>query len=317
MEERGDDFERLRPAAGAPDPSVRRARGLTRGESSDSEAEALHPRGAGEILDLGLEILKSRFAACVVISTLLWIPARIVAQMTRVEGLETSTGDPEADMRRIFASFGSLGASLVVMAIVQAVASAFVAQFVKGSFEGRATSVGAALRRSMGRLPGIFVISLIIGLASVAGIILCCVPYIFVLWRLSLAVLVYVLEDASIGESLRRAVRLTSGSFLRWLAVGVVAGLMVLPISSAAAVGDAGPVRAFVQERLSISSAAYEIVLVVITSVFMGVATAIQTAIMTVYYIDCRVRRDGVDLHAWLARVRAAAPVRTGGETGA
>jgi hypothetical protein len=317
VEQGHDEFERLRPADGPPDPSGGRARGLTRGETRDSDAVPLHRRSAGEILDLGLEILKSRFAACVVISTLLWIPARILVQMTRVEGFQQNSTDPAKQMEIALASFGALGVSLVVMSVVQVLTSAFVAQFVKASFEGRAMSVGDALRRSLQRLPGILVISIVIGLASVAGLVLCCVPYIFVLWRLSLAVLVYVLEDVSIGESLRRAIGLTSGSFLRWLGVVVVGGLMVLPISGSAGLGDMQPVRLFVQEHLSMSRAAYEIVLVAITSVFLGLATAIQTAIMTVYYIDCRVRRDGVDLHAWLARARAAAPVRTSGETGA
>lgn len=317
MEGRRDEFERLRPKDGEPELAAPRARGLTRGENVETETVPLHPRGVGEILDLGIEILRSRFAVCVVISTFLWIPARIVQQWLRVDGLETSTGDPAQDMRRLFASFGGLGVSLVVSSIVQALASAFVAQFIQGGIEGRPTSVGDALNRALVRLPGVIVLSLVIGIASMIGFFLLCVPYIFVLWRLSLAPLIYVLEDVSIGASLSRAFRLTSSSFGYWIAIIVLAYLIASPFSNSAAAGELPAVRHYLEEHFSISIATYEIGLVAITSVFMGVATAIQTAIMTVFYLDRRVRRDGVDLHAWLARVRSAMPVRAAGDAGA
>ena len=47
---------------------------------------------------------------------------------------------------------------------------------------------------------------------------------------------------------------------------------------------------------------AFDWTMVAVTSLFYGVAAAIRGVVVTVWYFDCRARRDGADLAARIER---------------
>src|SRR5258706_39837 len=55
-----------------------------------------------------------------------------------------------------------------------------------------------------------------------------------------------------------------------------------------------------------LSGTSYDIVFVLVSSLLLGVAIALHSALLTVYYADCRVRREGADLEAQRAQLGAA-----------
>jgi hypothetical protein len=64
--------------------------------------------------------------------------------------------------------------------------------------------------------------------------------------------------------------------------------------------------RDWTVDAVSISVPAYQALSIVVGSLFMGVAVAVQASILTVYYLDCRIRREGLDLETWIERLRPA-----------
>jgi hypothetical protein len=74
---------------------------------------------------------------------------------------------------------------------------------------------------------------------------------------------------------------------------------------------DAIPgIRKYFVEDLAVSPLVFDGALLVITSLFLGLVTAIGSAALTLFYFDCRVRNDGYDLRRTLASLRAASPLR-------
>src|SRR5439155_18182402 len=80
--------------------------------------------------------------------------------------------------------------------------------------------------------------------------------------------------------------------------------VLVLPFTMSGALGDNHQVRLDLLDTLSISSVAFDLGLVLVSSVFFGVATAAVTSVLVSFYFDCRARREGYDVASRLERLR-------------
>jgi hypothetical protein len=128
---------------------------------------------------------------------------------------------------------------------------------------------------------------------------------------------VYVVEGQGIGAALTRSFQLTSRDdwgwpaivgFLRWFAVYATAYVGALFFSLLVGIDDAFPdAHAALVDRLSAPAWLVDVALVVVSTLLQGVATAIGSLAMIAYYVDCRARRDGVDLSQRLEALRARA----------
>lgn len=315
MQAERDDFERLGPA-GEADASAAAARSVRRAEAIDAAARVpLHPRGVGAICDLGLQFAIARFAPAVVLATVLWLPvqAMLAFYTTRPDLLPAGS----EEQGEAFAL--NLGLQLLsgLMALVTGAITSLLA--VDG-FRGTHTPLFVALRRGLARVPGLMVLGFLCVLLIVAGLVVFCVGAWVAWWIVVLVPTVYVLEWRPLGETLTRAFRL---SFVRLATLDAFFGLMrwtgvyfVLLFFSGGFTGLAAwsvthEVRSYVLENTSIPYSTYTALSIGVGAVFMAVGTVIQAGFMTAYWVDCCERRDGLDLQAWITRLRRDTEPRT------
>ncbi|MCY2960248.1 MAG: hypothetical protein NTY35_08780 [Planctomycetota bacterium] len=298
MPERDDGFRRL------DEPSPLEVRGRSRRgvERLDTRREDLAPRGAGAILDAGIDALRARFLACFGASVVLWIgPAWLMAFAPPEDmAARLAGGDPAAVA---FAQLGASFAQTMISAVVQIFATILVSVILRAEFVGEPLTLGAAGSLVARRFLSILGCIILVGLLSIAGFVACILPYFFLLWRLSLAPLACAAEDQGPAESVARSFALTKGSFLRWAAVSIVAICMLAPMNAVAGGAAQAQVRQTALENLAVSSELYSTILWIAATLFFAVSTAATAAITTAYYYDCRVRREALDLRARLEAI--------------
>jgi hypothetical protein len=113
-------------------------------------------------------------------------------------------------------------------------------------------------------------------------------------------------EGRGPADSLARSFELTRGTLGRWLGLTSVSWLLLIPLSAFSGAANHARVRDAALENVALSGAAYDTVVWLATTLFLGLATAVGAAFTTAFYYDCRVRREGLDLRARLAELAAA-----------
>jgi hypothetical protein len=280
----------------------------------EPDERTIHARGVGQILDTALDVLVSRFGACVGIAAFFWLPYRLVAELIR-------TSDVSFQVQVIW------GASSMVPEVLT---TACVCSFVGGFLLRDRVSAADAIRS--GLVAGVGLV-LIAGMQLVATFFLalcCAVPALLGYWLFSMVPTVYVLDRkalvrerasglvgpvrwfAGIVVSMQRAMQLAMGrgSFGRWVGWASVSALVVvLPLSFLPFALDEPTVRMFMEDTLAIEGRPLELTLSAISAIFIGVGTAYIAILNTVYYVDERVRKEALDLELRLGSlVRRAAP---------
>jgi hypothetical protein len=262
----------------------------------------MEPRSAAQVLDLGLDVVRERFAALVGLCALVWLPVRALQPFIG-QHVFAGSRSQSAEMLSVFGTlFNAMGSALT-----QVFASVLLAQLVFASLRGERASFSAAVRATLRRSFGVILIAIVTAILSGVGVMLLCVGWLFFSWKLALAPSVYVLEGASVGQSLQRSFSLCIGSFWRWLLLALVLWLLSWPLKSVATFGDLAEVRAVVLARLHTAPALFDWLLVLLSSLFEAVASALSAAVFTVFYLDCRVRREGVDLERALISIEREA----------
>ncbi len=308
-----DEFERLRPedAELAPGSGGRAARYAEAVEEGNVD---LRPRGVGEVLDQGLELLRARFAVCVVMATLAWIPIRFLTALLVPQ--EVITGE---DIDAFFDQIRDAMVSNVAIAVGQLLVAAVTARVVADVIEGRETRIGSTLRVGVSRLPGLIAIGFFTYVLAAVGI--CCmavVPGLVVLWLMAPCAYIYVLEDVDVRTAVRRSKQISCArlfsadsffAFWRWAGIVIVASMLVSPFTTLAALSETPLMRDWALGELAISAPAYDALSILLGALFMGIGIAVQAGVLTAYYLDCRIRREGLDLQRWIDRLRPAPAV--------
>jgi hypothetical protein len=299
--ERDDGFRRLDEASALDVRARRETEQLARNEPAD-----LAPRGVGAILDDGIAALRARFLPCFGACAVVWlVPAWIAAYWPPEEVAARFEGAPE------LAAVATLGVQLVNMglqAAVQVFATLLVGVILRSEFHGEPLPLGAALGLVARRiLPG-GVSTLLVALLSVVGIVLCFLPYFWVLWRFSLGPLCTALENDGPVEALSRSLRLTAGSFARWLGVFIVSGAISALLSGVAGAASIEEVRAYALAEHAVPAWLYALLLWIASTLFFALATALTAAVTTSFFFDCRARRGGLDLALRLDALAAGRP---------
>lgn len=307
MIERPDEFRPLSAEVAQPGSSSRATRV---GEHLFEGQIELRPRGVGALLDLGIDLVKSRFASCFLLGTVLWFPWRLLTLYVAPDPALAASGRPE-DV------FNMLGLTMVVNGltwIATSMVTAFAARIVFDAARGVDTGVGAALQHVVRRLPGVLVLGIVSAILLLMSFVACFFPAIGMAWAIAPLMFVYILEDRPIGESLSRSFSLSFETlfswpafygFWRWAGLSTVGAFLLLPLSGLVGAVEEPTVRRAVLDTLSMSDATLDLVSLFVGSLFLGVATAVQTGVMTAYYLDLRVRRDGFGLEALIERVSA------------
>jgi len=303
VSEQHDEFEPLTPSG-----IGEAARALRQGERVlESEIE-WRPRGVGAVLDLGFDLLRSRFASCFVLATVVWLPWRCL-MVALAPNIEEMSLDPD----RILASLAGAWTGNILAWVAQSIVTAFIARLLFDAASGRDAGVLVTMLAVVRRLPGLLVLGMLSVVLLVASLLACFFPILGMSWAITPMMSAYVIEDIGIGRAVQRSFKLSFEdlfsfpsfyAFWRWAGIFAVSGLFMMPLSGLVGVMEVPGARAWVLENWEWSDSTLTLVSIVVGSVLLGAATAVQASIQTAYYLDLRVRRDGVDLYSWLARLR-------------
>jgi len=283
----------LRPLDELGPAAPRRTRSDRARARSGAVAPAIGRRGVLEMLDLSIGVLREHFALLVGLGALAWLPLRALQPFLGAHRWEQSV------------QAGSVGGSVVSTfvntggaALAQCFASALLARIVHARLEGREVVLAETLRAVLTRLHVVVGVAIVTAIASTAGTCACFVPGILMAWKLSIAPMACVIEGAGVRASLGRSWMLTQRGFWRWLCLAFTAYVIGLPFAGISALGDFPGARAQVLAWSGLSGTAFDLLFVLLSSLMLGVSIALSSSVLTVYYADCRVRREGTDLEA-------------------
>ena len=261
-------------------------------ELANSPLRGVTRRGVAQLFDLGIRGLRDEFGWLVLISTLVWFPLRLLPLQISLHG-----GGQQAEV---------FGAILLTVSngIAQTITTALLARRLAASYRDRGALIPKPRRYLLACLPGILGLGLVTGVATGVGTCLCLLPGIYLAFKLSLAPTVLVLEDASISDSIRRSLHLTTTSFWRWAGLMLSVTVLAGPVSSGVGLLEQPLLRQQVQEWSGLSALGFAWLYAAVSSLFLAFATALTSAVIIAYYFDLLERRDGVDLEQQLRALR-------------
>jgi len=287
--------------------------GAVRGGVLEGEY-SLRPRSAPQLLDLGVEVLARRFLICVGVCVLLWFPLRLL--MPFYQRMAEGQGPVPEQMTWIL---GTTAMLMLLQGLIDVLATTAVTLLSYQELLGRRLGVAATLRRTLRRLPAliaIFILKAVIigfGLVLLSGVSIFCPPfllvafayYLFFQWKLAVAPSALILEELGVGEAIRRSFELSRSSFLRYFGVYILAAVLGAGFSLGLTAGDYPLLWEQLVDSTGIPEPVFNGLIIVLSSVFSGVVTAINAVAITAYYLDSRIRREGLDLEMRLERLRS------------
>jgi Membrane domain of glycerophosphoryl diester phosphodiesterase len=270
----------------------------------------LRPLSLGEILDRTFTIYRRNFLLFIGIIA---IPQLMVLAFNLAQTLLKGPSSPKV----LSAVSATTGVLLVIVGIAGVVIYVVAYLFAHGGtvyavsdlYLGRPTSIGASLRRMRGQAGTLLGVSLLNGLAMLAGLILLIVPGIYVACRLITCIPAALLENLGPRESLERSFALTKDnagrSFVIYaLYLAIFYGLFLLfafPFLFAVALSAKNP--GMMKTWLALSQFGTSLATILVTPIF--------TIATTVFYYDLRVRKEAFDLQMMMNPNEAVAPAPT------
>ena len=224
-----------------------------------------------DVFSKAFAIYGRRFAPFIILTVIASIPDYIA-----VLTLGGPTGRATAD------SFGAGQAVLVLVNMAtKSLASAAVIYGVVQELRGRAFSISDSIRIALGRILPILGVTICATIAVGLGAVLLVVPGLMLLCRYYVATPVCVAEQTGVFESLGRSAFLTKG--YRWQVFGVIMLLGVVGIILGAIVG-------------AVFAMTGSIGFLVATQALGAVVGSFYGVIVSVFYYELRVAKEGVDI---------------------
>ena len=251
---------------------------------------SLAPRGVGGILDAALEILRARFWTCLALAVPLWVPVQVLGTLLPPDVVNTDT---------LALGLAQIGLSFAVQSVVVGL----VCLVVYGELQGRPASLGAVLAKVLRRAPALLLLTVVTALLTGFGLACCLVPGILAAWLLMVAPAALILEGLGGRLAVRRSAFLMSRGFWRWLGVVVTQTCLVLPLSLASMALSEPSATELIEGHLGWPPGVYDTVSILLSSSIMGLVTAFSAVVMTVFYLDSRVRHEGFDLQMRFERL--------------
>jgi hypothetical protein len=162
------------------------------------------------------------------------------------------------------------------------------------ALRGDKAPLGEIVQAGASSLGRVLVVSIVVGILTVIGAMLCVVPGIIVACMNWVAVPVAVMERPGIRASLDRSHDLTSGTRLAVFAVVLVIGI-IMGVATLAASGIAIAVASF-EGGEAATGAAHALMQIGLTIVLLPFQ-CLQAAAPAVGYQDLRLHREGADVH--------------------
>jgi len=260
----------------------------------------LRPRGVGELLDTACDALGARMGTCLALAVPLWLGVHALERLLISERV-LAFDDPS--------DLGLLLGQGAVASAVRALTVALVTLVVYGYLQGQRLSAPAALGACLRRAPALLALTVITGLgmfvATSCGAVCLFAPAVLLGWLWAAAPSALVLEGVGPFTALRRSAVLARQGFARWVGIALVGKLVTLPFLGVIQVIQVPGARDELRAALGCPEPLFTALEVLLSSVFSGSAAALAGVVLTVYYIDQRVRVEGFDLDMRLERLRA------------
>ncbi len=248
-------------------------------------APVLRPLSTGEVLDVSFGLYRALFVPLVIVALATRaIPALMGIYLQAVGGI---TAYLVLGLVQLFVS--------VFLGAIGVVATTYI---VSGAYLGTDVSANDALRKALGLLGRLLVLTMMTTLITGFGFLLLIVPGLVLFSGLALSTTVLVLESPiSANDAMNRSWQLTRG--FRWKVLLTMLVALMLLLVPTMAVGLMGVFGTMV----GLWSKLMPLVLISVLEIFVYPFFYI---VKTVLYYDLRVRKEGFDLELLASSTRSA-----------
>jgi nitrate reductase NapE component len=238
-------------------------------------APVLRPLSTGEVLDVSFGLYRALFVPLLTVA----LASRAIPAILGIY-LQAAGG---------FSAHWVMGTvQLFVGIFLSAIGVAATTYIVSGAYLGTDVTAGDAIRKALGLVGRLLVLTMMTTLIIGLGMVLLLVPGLILISGLALSTAVLVLETPiSPNDAMNRSWQLTKGSRWKVLLTFLVAVLLlVVPMMAVGMLGVFG-------SMVGLWSDLMPLVLISILEVFIYPFIYI---VVTVLYYDMRVRKEGFDL---------------------
>jgi hypothetical protein len=258
------------------------------------EMAALPPRGIGEILSTALQLYRRYWRTLMAIAAVVVVPLTLVqygiGHWVRSHGQQMD-GQVAVSTSFWAVASASLLAALVGLLVYQVLTGA-ITRNIAAEVAGQDLGVEQSYRFGFARLGPILVVSILVGLATVLGLIVFIIPGIYIGVRLAVSIQALVVENKRGTETMRRSWDLVGGHWWHAAFTILIAGLITAVVNAVI--------------TAPFSAGAW---------LLQGIAAAVATTVTLPYgalvgvllYLDLRARRERLDLDTLKADLQASA----------
>jgi hypothetical protein len=254
---------------------------------------ALPPRRIGELLSAALQLYRRHWRTLMAIAAVVVVPLTLVqygiGHWVRTNGQQLQ--DPAEVSTSFWAvASASLLAALVGLLLYQVLTGA-ITRTIATEVAGQDLGVEQSYRFGFARLGPILVVSILVGLATLLGLIVFIIPGIYIAVRLAVSIQALIVEDRRGTEAMRRSWDLVGGHWWHAAFTLLVAGLIT------------GVVNAVITAPFGAGA-----------WLLQGIAAAVATTVTLPYgalvgvllYLDLRARKEPLDLDTLNADLQAS-----------
>jgi hypothetical protein len=257
------------------------------------EAALPRPMGIGEILSTAFRLYQRHWRTLLAIAAVVVVPITLLhyllGDLVRTQGERTRDGVVETATwaAGIAGLLAALAGILMYLVLTGAITRAVAAEVA-----GEDPSLEQSYRFGFHRLGSVLLVSILVGLATIGGLILLVIPGIYIGVRLAISIEALVVEGRRGTEAMGRSWGLVGGHW--WHAFGtLVVGGLLTAIVNAVITAPFGNTSWFVQ----------------------GVVAAVATVITMPYgvlvgvllYLDLRARKENLTLETLRTDLQASA----------
>jgi hypothetical protein len=249
----------------------------------------LEPLRFGELIDAGFRLWRKGFKDLFIVAAIITVPVGVLSYLL-IRGQVVGIGDAGTLIVRDTVSFAGTALAVTVLSIgASFLSSGATLVLTTRGYIGLVPSWQDGFRVAVARLLPFIGLSLLVGLAIVAGFIALIVPGIFIGLGLAFATVVFWAEGTRVTESMRRSWDLARGR--RWPLFGLL--LVALFASAITRIVVTAPLFA------AVFSGNTELFLFADNfgnAVVAALISPLASCLLTAAYYDSRVRREGFDL---------------------
>ena len=247
------------------------------------EAALPRPMGIGEILSTAFQLYRRHWRTLLTIAAVVVVPITLlhylVGDLVRTQGDTTRNGVVETATWSV--GIAGLVAALAGI-LMYLILTGAITRAVAAEVAGQDPTVEQSYRFGFHRLGSVLLVSVLVGLATIGGLILFIIPGIYIGFRLCVSIEALVVEGRRGTEAMGRSWGLVSGHW--WHAFGtVVVGGLLTGIVNAVITSPFGNTGWLVQAV----AAAVATVVTLPYSALVGV----------LLYLDLRARNERLDLN--------------------